>query len=89
MRPPPETLGVGLAGRERGSVGGQGDHAALLQWCSHDERFAFEGGIKDFLDGDEEGVNVQVKNVPSRLPLRCRFLLYVVSSECLGASSGR
>jgi hypothetical protein len=42
-------------------VGGRGNHAAFVGTAPHHHGLAFEGRIEKLLDGDEEGVHVEVE----------------------------
>ena len=56
------SLGEGHSGAHAESaylVATCGDHAALAWPTSHDHRLAFEGGVEESLDRDEEGVEVE------------------------------
>jgi hypothetical protein len=48
---------------DAGLVGSGGDYAATARVATNDDGLAGEGGVADLLDGDEEGVEVNVKNV--------------------------
>jgi len=45
-----------------GFVAGGGDDAALCAFAADDDGFAFECGVEEFFDGDEEGVHVDVED---------------------------
>ena len=42
------------------------DHAPLVALSAHDDRFALEGGVVKFFDGDKEGVHIDVEDGAGR-----------------------
>jgi hypothetical protein len=44
-----------------GGIGGGGDDTALVGASADDDGLALEGRIEEFLDGDEEGVHVEME----------------------------
>ena len=45
-----------------GSVRSRRNNAALIPLASHDNRLAFQRGIEEFLDRDEERVHINVED---------------------------
>src|SRR5262245_2466447 len=52
----------GVNAESAGFVGGRGHDTAFVSLATDNDRLAFQRGIEEFFDGDEEGVHVDVED---------------------------